>query len=38
MLNEEELEYLGVLNWHRKGYSGRNVVIGSKENVIKRSF
>lgn len=38
MLNEAELEYLGVLNWHRKGYKGRNAVICSKENVIGGVF
>ena len=38
MLNEAELEYLGILNWHRKGYKGRNAVICSKENVIANVF
>ena len=38
MLNEKELEYLGVLNWHRQGFKGRNAVIASKEDTIRGIF
>lgn len=36
MLNQKEFEYLGITNWHDKGYNGRNAVIASKESVIER--
>lgn len=38
MLNEKELDFLGILNWHKKGYKGRNVVIASRENVLPDYF
>ena len=38
MLNEKELDFLGILNWHKKGYKGRNIVIASRENVLPDYF
>jgi hypothetical protein len=38
MLNEKEFEFLGISNWHKKGYKGRNVIIASRENVLPDIF
>ena len=30
-MNEKEFDYLGITKWHKKGYTGKGIIIASKE-------
>lgn len=34
-MNEKEFEFLGITKFHKKGYTGKNITIASKESILK---